>query len=127
MNEREKELGRIEYVKLGREDHGVMTMTLGFDFGCSFQAFGGYFLDDYDNTLKKRVGSAAGMDFVIRVLDTFNVDDINDIKGKYAFAIRDNGEQKIIGFETPKTDGGKKFLITDWQKRWFKNGKLVKE
>lgn len=116
-----EELGIIERVFFGREDHGILTFMLFFDFGGSAQGFGGYALDSFDKAKDRRVGTAAGTDLILRLLDTFNVDSLNSIKGRYAYAIRksEGFNAQIVGLRTPKPDGDKTLMIADWQAEWF--------
>lgn len=115
----EKELGRIDKVFLGQEDHGILTCFLYFDFGGPAQGFGGYALDTWNEDEKRREGTAAGMDLLLRLLETFGVMTLDGIKGRYAYAIRKDHFGSIIGLEIPKPEGGKVFMIEDWQKKWF--------
>jgi len=115
----ERELGKIDDVNLTIEDHGILTLQIGFDFGGTNQGFGGYCLDTYNEKTERREGHACGTDFILRILQTFGVSKLDEIVGKPAYALREKGSQKIVGLETPKFDGSKKFLIEDWRKRWF--------
>ena len=40
-----RELGKVQSVRLEIEDHGILTLGVGIDFGGTFQSFGGYTLD----------------------------------------------------------------------------------
>ncbi len=75
---------KIKGFSLGYEDHGILTMFLNLDYGGAGQGFGGYMLDTYQGERGKgsRVGTAYGMEFVVRVLKTVGVDDIKDLVGK---------------------------------------------
>lgn len=50
--------------------------------GCNC-GFGGYGLDSYDETKKRRVGSSYGMEFIAKILSTVGVEKWEDLKGKY--------------------------------------------
>lgn len=115
----ERELGKVENVDLTLEDHGILTLQIGIDFGGTFQSFGGYCLDTYNKKEERREGHACGTDYILRVLQTFDVNKLEDIKGKPVYALRDERGVKIVGLETPEFDGGKKFLIEDWRMKWF--------
>ncbi len=115
----ERQLGKIDDVNLTIEDHGILTLQIGFDFGGTHQGFGGYCLDTYNKETEHREGHACGTDFILRLLKTFEVSTLEAIKGKPAYALREKGSQKIVGLETPEFDGSNKFLIEDWRKRWF--------
>lgn len=117
-----KQLGKVESVSFGSGDHGNMTFWVMLDFGGGGQGFGGYALDDWDESKKRRVGTAAGMDLIMQLLELFKVDSLNQIAGRPVYALYENEHHfndKIIGLEIPAFDGGKKFLIKDWQNEWF--------
>lgn len=116
------ELGKITNVDLCIEDHGILTLMVSFDFGGTCQGFGGYALDTSPAKPKgPRIGSGAGTDFILRLLRLFGVNRLEEIVGRSAYAIRetDGWNSPIIGIETPKFDGGEKFLVADWRAAWF--------
>lgn len=72
----------INSVMLGYEGHGIFTcwlMLSGDGWGIGF---GGYALDTYDNTQNKRVGTVYGMNYIIELLKTFEVETIDELKNK---------------------------------------------
>lgn len=118
-----RELGKVESADVFIEDHGILTFYIILDFGGSGQGFGGYCLDNYSKEKKRRIGSAAGGDLYLQILNFFAVDRWSDIVGRTVYALRNNPMGDIIGLEIPKFDknGGKKFFIKDWQDEWFPN------
>ncbi len=71
----------IESTMLGEEDHGIFTCYVtvsGDGWGCGF---GGYALDQYDKDQKKRIGTAYGMEFIKRLLETLEVRTWEELKG----------------------------------------------
>jgi len=115
-----RELARVEDVSLEIEDHGILTCWLYLDKEEGFhQGFGGYSLDGYDETLKRRVGSAAGLDWILRLLQIFGVNKLEKIKGRMCYALYEDGDEIIKGIQTLKIDGNEKFWIPDWQKQWY--------
>ena len=120
----DKQLARIESVSLEIEDHGILTcdVLLNKESG-SHQSFGGYCLDGYDEKLKRRVGTAGGLDWILRLMQIFNVNKLEKLKGKMCYALYDTPYKRfssqIIGLESLNIDGGGSFLISDWQKQWF--------
>lgn len=111
-----KELGKIRSTFFGIEDHGMLTIMIDFDFGGSGQGFGGYALDISDGN--KRVGTAAGTDFLLRILKLFKVDQLKQIVGRTAYALKkgDRFSSSIVGIQLPKFDGAGYFLVADWIK-----------
>lgn len=117
-----KKLGKCGKPDLFYEDHGILTCFVTIDFGGSCQGFGGYCLDAHDKETNGRKGSAAGMDWIVRLLKLFEVERLEDIEGKSVYALYDNDNfnATICGLETPKFDGARKFIIKEWQKKWDK-------
>lgn len=72
----------ITNVMLGYEDHGILTLTVGLDYGGSCQHFGGYALDQWNESLKRRVGTAYGTEWIIRLLKTLEVESLQTLVGK---------------------------------------------
>lgn len=74
----------ITNVSLGYEDHGILTfgLTLEIAGGCGC-VFGGYALDNYDKTLKKRIPSARAMECLTEIMRVVGVKNWEDLNGKY--------------------------------------------
>jgi hypothetical protein len=104
--DRLRELGKVKSVWLGVEDHGCLIFQIVFDFGGSQQAFGGYNLVD-----------AEGADLLKSVIAFFGCE-WSEIKGRTVYALRKLTNGFIIGLERPAFEGGDKFLIDDWKKKW---------
>lgn len=64
---------KIRAVRLGIEDHGILTATIDLDYGGAGQGFGNFALDRYDPQTKKRVGDPACGTFIRRCLDVFEI------------------------------------------------------
>ena len=73
----------IEGVMLGFEDHNIMTCMVYVKGDDRNQGFGGYFLDRYDTQLKRRVGRAYGMEWLMRLMNAVGVRSFNELKGMY--------------------------------------------
>lgn len=74
---------KITSTMLGLEDHGIMTCTLFLEFANGGCGYGGYALDTYDEVKKMRVGTAAGLDAIMQLMKTLEVEKWEDLKGKY--------------------------------------------
>ena len=75
----------IESTMLGVEDHGIMTCFLNLNYGGSGQGFGGYGLDEpikKNGKFIRRQGSAYGMEFIKRILETLEVETWEKLKGE---------------------------------------------
>ena len=92
--------GVIMATMLGFEDHGIMTAWITCDFGGSGQGFGGFGMDgpikDADGKHLRREGVAWGMEFLRRVLETLEVREWEQLKGKPIRIRRDEDYGKII-------------------------------
>ena len=95
----EKEIltAKIVGTSFGREDHGIMTFFIhveGDGWGCGF---GGYALDKWDAQKKKRVGTAEGMESLIRIMETLEVDSWEKVKGQYVRVVLEDHAIKKLG------------------------------
>ena len=91
----------ITKVDLSMADHGCLTLAMTLDGGGWGVVYGGYCLgkgylgadDDFFD------GSAAGMEYLMRIMDTVGVERFQDLKGKYVRVATKGwgGSVKIIG------------------------------
>lgn len=91
----------ITNVDLSMADHGCLTLAMTLEGGGWGVVYGGYCLgkgylgadDDFFD------GSAAGMEYLMRIMDTVGVERFQDLKGKYVrVALKGWGSSvKIIG------------------------------
>lgn len=83
---------KIESCSIGYESHGIMTVWLTLDYGDgSKQGFGGYSLDEYDKTLKKRLPHKALSMFITRCIEVVGVSEWDKLKGK-SIRVKLNGK-----------------------------------
>jgi len=97
---REKRNAIIEATSLGLESHGIFSAYLTLSYGGSGQAFGGYGLDRHNGLRganSGRVGTAYGMEFIARIMQTVGVDRWEDLKGKHLRADMEHGKVHGIG------------------------------
>ena len=91
----------ITNVDLSMADHGCLTLAMTLDGGGWGVVYGGYCLgkgylgadDDFFD------GSAAGMEYIMRIMDTVGVEKFQDLKGKYVRVATEGwgSSVKIIG------------------------------
>ena len=91
----------ITNVDLSMADHGCLTLAMTLEGGGWGVVYGGYCLgkgylgadDDFFD------GSAAGMEYLMRIMDTVGVEKFQDLRGKYVrVALKRWGDSvKIIG------------------------------
>lgn len=87
---------RISSTMLGIEDHGIMTFMISLDYGGMAQGYGGYAMDSYNPTTKKRIGSSFGIEAIRFILETVGVDRWENLLGKYVRVERGDNYGKII-------------------------------
>lgn len=75
------EYAKIVSTFLGREDHGIFTAYLSLQMLGSGVNIGGYSLDTYDEDLNRRIGTAFGLDQVIRIIETVGADSWEKVAG----------------------------------------------
>ena len=95
------ENARIESVDLSMADYGCLTLAMSLKGSGWGVTYGGYCLgkgylgadDDFFS------GSAAGMEYLIRIMDTVGVERFQNLKGKYVRVATKGwgGPVKIIG------------------------------
>jgi hypothetical protein len=81
IRDREIQNAVIDSVFIGYEDYGIFTCSVSIQHAHGFQSFGGYCLDNYDENKKKSVGTAYGLQFIILLLQLFEVKSIDQLKG----------------------------------------------
>ena len=117
---KEKELGQVKSVRLTMDRGSFIGLWINFKFKGSEQSMGGIVLCEYNKEKNRRVGTAAGLDYIIQVMSVFDVEDSQKIIGKFAWVFRNNGI--IEGFEVVdnyKDEENKTFMIDKWRKEWY--------
>ena len=71
----------IQSTSLGYEDHGILTALIHVSGDGWGRGFGGYALDQWDETKKRRIGIAYGIEFIARVLKVLEVDSLEKLVG----------------------------------------------
>ena len=91
----------IESVDLSMADHGCLTLAMTLKGGGWGVVYGGYclgkgYLGADDNFFS---GSASGMEYLMRIMDTVGVERFQNLKGKYVRVATKglSGPVKIIG------------------------------
>ena len=109
------ELGRVENTMLGVEDHGIFMTYLYLDYAGSSQGAGGYALDKYNKEKQRRVGSAYGLDWIMRTLEVAGVYKWEDLKGVYLYALKEDHWGMVKGLVNAN-DKSKVFIFEDLAK-----------
>lgn len=79
--------GTITSTRLGVQEHGIMTAYLTVEWQKGGVGVGGFALASYDKDLDRHIGSAYGMDHVMRILDTVGVEKWEDLRGKQVIVL----------------------------------------
>ena len=116
----DEQLALITDAWFGLNDRNMLDCWVYLDYeegGCS-QGFGGIGLTNYDKESRETIGTAFGCDYFLQLLNTFGVDRIEKLKGKYCFAIREEGFNGLVrGLKSMRADGNKTFLVADLIKK----------
>jgi hypothetical protein len=93
------ENAKITSVDLSMADHGCLTLRMAIDGGGWGCVYGGYSLGSGYVGAKTFKGSAMGMEYLMRIMDTVGVERFQDFKGKYVRVATKGwgGQVKIIG------------------------------
>jgi hypothetical protein len=120
--------GREMYAKLakvtdawcGLNERGFFDCWVFLDYGGSAQGFGGYCLSRYDKAKDRQVGTACGLDYVLGILRAFGASKVEDLKGRFAYALfeDDSWNSMVKGLMTTPQEGGKHFLTSEWREEW---------
>lgn len=83
-----KKLARVSKANLEIKERGMLNFWIHVDYeeGCS-QGVGGIALDNYDEQLKHRVGTAYGCEMIRKTLEVFDVNDFSEMKGKMIYVL----------------------------------------
>lgn len=109
------DLGRVDGTMLGVEDHGIFMAYLYLDYAGSSQGAGGYALDEYNADKNRRVGSAYGLDWIMRTLEVAGVYKWEDLKGVYLYALKEDRWGMVKGLVNAG-DKSKVFIFEDLAK-----------
>ena len=74
---------KISDTKLGYEDHGIFTCQLCLEGDGWVCCYGGYALDNYSKEQNKRIATRQGFQAIIELMKTLEVDNWENLKGKY--------------------------------------------
>ena len=106
-----KQLAKITDAKLEIKETGILNFWIFVDYeDLGSQEIGGLALDEWDESSKKRVGTAYGCEMIRRLLDVLDVNDFSEMKGKIIW-VHGDGEGfsfKPTGIESLKVSKSEK-------------------
>lgn len=120
MEDFEERIGKIEYADIIIEDHGFLSVHVGFDYGSSHQGiplrvFGlsGEKDEDFE---KWRLGHEMGMDFIRRFLELCAVDKWSAVKGRTLLVTASWTD--IASLKPLPTERGIPFDMKEWAAKY---------
>jgi hypothetical protein len=119
------QIGVIKSTRLGYEDHGILTASLGIEWKGGGVSVGGFCLDepkDREARDYSRRGTAYGLDYIIRIIETVGVDKWEDLIGKQVVVLFEGrsmlGSQSVGIAST--TDDDKVLILKEHAEAWLK-------
>lgn len=111
-----KALARISSASLDIQDRGILTFYIYVDYeeGMS-QGIGGYALDEYNEELGRRVGTAYGCEVIRQLLVVLGVNNFSEMVGKDVWILTEGTglSVKPLGIQTLRGDGSKSVIFKD--------------
>lgn len=117
-----KHLCKVTEASLGYQDRKILILNafVSLEQGGCLNIFGNV-LDSYDETRKRRVGSAYGCELIRQTLDFFGVSDLHEIKDYYCYVLSNkeyiSSSSDVLGIEqlgcSDKKYNQKKLLKSD--------------
>lgn len=114
MNENKK-IAKITSVTLEIEDHGILTLNIGLDYGGVHQSYGGYALDTFSEKEDRRIGTRYGTECILRLLRAFSATCLEEITGKYCYTNFNNSAHSafVQSITTLEPDGSNYFSFKE--------------
>lgn len=121
MTEYDKTVAKATSASICREDHGILTVSITFDYGGAGQGIPLYALDGYDKESETRRGSAKSIEFIAALMDAFGVDAFEKIVGRTVYALHEKDEKGqsgfgrgyIVGIDPLPTEPGKRLIFSE--------------
>lgn len=112
-------IARVESAELAKS-HGHAVCLVMLDYGGEHQGFGQYSLDEWYEPWSRRRGTAAGMDYLIRLLAVFKAEGLSELRGRHCLALFADPRHAaaVVGLKALPTEGGTFFLVRDWVNDW---------
>lgn len=115
--------GRIAAIKsttLGYNDHGMLDLWLNCTWDSSVIGIGGYCLDSPNAEKNGRIGTAYGLDLIIRVLETVGVESWEKLTGRQVVVLFPEGNAgwggRAVGIAGLQND--KVLVLADHAAAW---------
>ena len=114
MEEKQRQLGKIEAAEIVIEDHGILTINIRLGGDGWSQGLPSLCFDWHDSQTKEHGYSRTMAKFLREIMDTFGVWEFKKLIGLPCYVIRKDG-QFITALESVKELGysGKQFVLAD--------------
>lgn len=123
---RERRIGKVVSAFLGYEDHGLLTMSVTYDYGSASQCLGNFAFgrrDGYDASAREDewqrgwlVSNAYGMRFLQRLLDAHGVESWSGLVGRTVFVTATH--TAILAIEPLPTERGQELDVEAFVREW---------
>lgn len=114
--EMNKQLARISKAGLEIKERGILNFWIFVDYEEGMaQGIGGMALDQWCESLQRRIGTAYGCEMIRQLLECLNVNDFSEMKGRDIFVIGEGSGGGFIpkGIQALRADGGKSVIFDD--------------
>jgi len=112
-------IAKATSVSLFREDHGILTLSVGFDYGDKgAQGLGLVSLDVRDPVAERRVGVEWAIEYITSVMEAFGVDALEKIKGRTVYVLHREEDPYIAGLEPLPTERGTRVVFSEMFDRY---------
>lgn len=118
------EVAVIKRTSLGWEDHGILTAFLHCEWPGAGIGVGGFCLDRSSGTIgQPRIGTAYGLDHIMRLMETVGVRNWEDLEGKSVVVLFDEGQRYGGGAKgIAHILNNKVFILKDHAELWIDKG-----
>jgi len=115
-----KELAKIGHADVIMARDAFLSVRISFQIKpCSFQAYHSPVLDEYDKSLERRKGTAAGADLIRQVLTVFDAESFSELEGRHAYIYREDEFSRIVKFGNLGVEKDlKTFDERAWKRLW---------
>jgi hypothetical protein len=117
------QIGTIKSTRLGFEDHGILTASLGVEWQGGGVSVGGFCLDepkDREGRDFTRTGTAYGLDYIIRTIETVGVERWEQLVGQQVIVLfegRSAWGSMSVGIANT-TDDSKVLILKEHAESW---------
>lgn len=95
-----KKLAKVESATFEIQERGILNFWVNVKYEDGWnQGVGGICLDDWDEQLGKRVGTAYGCEMIRQLLLFFGVNNLNEAKGQILYVVGEQDGESVLSFK----------------------------